>query len=247
MDDPLERLRRAHAETTMVGWDFSRLDGRMTAAPPPWDFEADCRAALAGARSAVDLGTGGGERLLALLAAVRPSGRVVATEGWAPNVPVARAALAPVEVREYDAEAGRPMPFDDGELDLVMSRHEALDPAELARTLTPGGRLLTQQVHGLDVPELRAWFGGEPAYPNVTTERMAADLSGAGLRVELAQEWSGPMVFADARALVTYLAMVPWDVAEFDVDRHAKILRELDAGGPIEVTQRRFRIHATRL
>lgn len=118
MSELADRLRAAHAEATMTGWDFSRLDGRLRADAPPWDFEADCRTALGASRTAADLGTGGGERLLALLAALPPETApaepgqqrrtVTATEGWEPNLPVARAALAPagVEVLAYDSEAG---------------------------------------------------------------------------------------------------------------------------------------------
>ena len=58
-DDALARWHRAHAAASMVGWDFSRLDGRMTADEPWWDLEGDCREALATATSALDLGTGG--------------------------------------------------------------------------------------------------------------------------------------------------------------------------------------------
>ena len=142
-DDALARWHRAHAAASMVGWDFSRLDGRMTADEPWWDFERDCRKALATSSSALDLGTGGGERLIQLLEQTPERGVVHATEGWAPNVEVARANLAPlgVEVRPYDAEAGDRLPYDDGSMDLVMTRHEAIDPAEVARVLTPGGRL----------------------------------------------------------------------------------------------------------
>lgn len=61
------RLRAAHAGTAMHGWDFSVLDGRLAADDPPWDFEAQCARALAEASAAVDLGTGGGERLIRLL------------------------------------------------------------------------------------------------------------------------------------------------------------------------------------
>ena len=58
-DDALARWHRAHAAASMVGWDFSRLDGRMNADEPWWDLEGDCREALATATSALDLGTGG--------------------------------------------------------------------------------------------------------------------------------------------------------------------------------------------
>lgn len=92
--DLLESLRRAHAEARMTGWDFSALKGRLIADDPWWDFEADCLDAMRYARAIADLGTGGGERLIRLVDAL-PDDRegtrtVVATEGWEPNLAVAR-------------------------------------------------------------------------------------------------------------------------------------------------------------
>lgn len=37
------------------------------------------------------------------------------------------------EVRRYDAETGDPLPFNDGSVDLVMSRHERIDEVQVAR------------------------------------------------------------------------------------------------------------------
>lgn len=246
-----DRLRRAHSRAMMVGWDFSRLDGRLSADDPPWDFEADCLSALRTARTAADLGTGGGERLLALLARMpqEDRGTIAATEGWAPNLPVARRALAPagIEVLPYDSEAGDALPFAPAALDLVMARHESFDPVEVAQSLCPGGRLLTQQVDGTEAGELREWFGGEPQHPEVTLDRMTHDLTAAGLRIEVGEEWTGTMVFSGAEALVEYLGLVPWDVPGFNVDDHLPMLARLDAGGSIAVTQKRFRVTAVRL
>ena len=110
--------------------------------------------------------------------------------------------------------------------------------------LTPGGRLLTQQVHGLDAPEIHEWFGAAYEYPHVTPERFVADLEAAGLRIDAVDDWTGTMEFADVEALVTYLGLVPWDAPDFTVEDHAEALLALDAARPIKVTQRRFRIHA---
>lgn len=245
----LAQLRSAHASAGMVGWDFSRLDGRLTSDEPDWDFEADCLEAMRGATSVLDLGTGGGERLLKLIDRLGGGvdGRTIAaTEGWEPNIPVATEALAGVgvEVRPYDAEAGDRLPWDDGSFGLVMSRHEAVDMAEVARVLAPGGRALIQQVHGHEAPEMREWFGGQVQYPEVTAEHDVAAMQAAGLAVEAVDDWSGAMGFADAEALVVYLGMVPWDVpADFTVDAHAETLLRLDEERPITVTQRRYRVY----
>jgi SAM-dependent methyltransferase len=304
------RLRAAHAGTAMHGWDFSVLDGRLAADDPPWDFEAQCARALAEASAAVDLGTGGGERLIRLLREVGesagdasqgagsgsasalnasarsvsagsgPAGsgsagagrggagrggagsggagrggagrdgprKVSATEAWPPNLPRARTALEPwgVTVHDYDADRGDRLPFPDASVDLVMCRHESFDTAEIARVLRRGGLFLNQQVDGRDAQELRDWFGGEPQAPHVRLANAETEAEAAGLRVTHADEWAGTMEFADAEALVTYMALVPWDVPGFEVDPHLSTLAQLDAERPIRVTQRRFRCCARR-
>lgn len=231
----------------MQGWEFSVLDGRLESDLPPWDFEADCLGRLRSARQVLDLGTGGGERVLRLLSQLSdgPRPHLNATEGWEPNLPVARKNLATigVEVVEYDADAGDSLPFDDNSLDLVMCRHETLDAGEVARVLAPGGILLSQQVDGRDAQELRDWFGGEQQYPKarLDVEREAAER--AGLVVDVAEEWAGLMEFADVEALVTYMALVPWNVPNFRVDDHPEKLREPKRGGRLRVTQRRYRLY----
>ncbi|WP_237203711.1 hypothetical protein [Rothia endophytica] len=117
---------------------------------------------------------------------------------------------------------------------------------ETSCILKPGGRFLTQQVHGLEVPEFQDWFGSEPQYPHVTAENYCSDLEVAGLEITTVEDWSGRMTFKDAEALVTYLELVPWDVPEdFTVDTHADALLHLDSA-PITVTQRRFRAYAAK-
>lgn len=249
-DDLLDRLRRAHAGAQMRGWDFSVLDGRLVADDPPWDFEADCLAALRGAGRAVDLGTGGGERVLHLLGELPEEERpeLIATEGWPPNLPVATENLAPfgVPVLAYDAEAGDRLPFEDASLDLVMCRHEAVDLADVARVLAPGGVLLDQQVDGRDAQELRDWFGGEMQYPRARLDVDREAATGAGLVVDEAQEWAGGMTFTDVQALVVYLGLVPWDVPAFRVDDQREMLHQLAERPSIRVTQRRYRLYAHR-
>ncbi len=225
------------------GWDFSHLAGRLTEDEPPWDFDEECRACLAKSGHVLDMGTGGGERLASLREALPPD--TVATEGWAPNLPVARARLAalsiPVEDYDPDAEPCSPMPFGNGRFDLVMNRHEGLDPGELTRVLVPGGVFLTQQVAADDFRESEDVFGLAPRYPDTTLEVVATQLVRAGFRIEASGTWRGTYRFHDVGALVDYLKLVPWQVPEdFCVDRYAETLLGLHASGPAQGNPVRF-------
>jgi len=246
-DDLLDRWREAWHQQP-VGWDFSDLADRVSADSPPWSYDDRAREALATSRVAVDLGTGGGEWLLGLRDAWPET--MHATEGWAPNLPLAAAALAPhgVEVRPYDAEAGDALPYDDACLDLVLARHEAYSEAEVRRVLARGGRLLTQQVDGHEMDDLAGWFGGGPPYPHVTLAVLARRAEGAGLVVERAEDWSGSVRFADVTAMLGYLSRMPWQLPDgFGVDAHAETLLALHrAGGPVVATTRRFLLDARR-
>ena len=147
------------------GWNFSFLRGRTEYEPLPWDY-ARVVGDLAGDRALLDLGTGGGEVLARLPA--RPV-RTVATEAWAPNVPVAgrRLGRLGIPVVQYEgapgnlaqdaaaavgaggtgeAGGGERLPFRDGAFGMVISRHESFRATEVARVLGPGGWFVTQQV-----------------------------------------------------------------------------------------------------
>jgi SAM-dependent methyltransferase len=243
-------IEREHHE----GWDFSHLTRGLTEDDPPWDFDEECRVWLARSRHVLDMGTGGGERLSALHG-VLPTD-TVATEGWAPNLPVAGARLAElsIPVVAYDAEAEPPtvMPFRDGRFDLVMNRHESFNPRELIRILAPGGVFLTQQVAADDCRESEEIFGLAPRYPDVTLEAVAGQLTGVGFRIEASGAWRGTYRFHDVGTLVGYFNLVPWQVpADFSVDRYAGTLLRLHAEGPAAdhrlcLTKSRFWLRASR-
>ncbi|MEW1953472.1 class I SAM-dependent methyltransferase [Terrabacter sp. NPDC080008] len=256
--DPSSELLATWTEawtTEHAGWDFSDVATGMSEGPTPWDFDAECVRALRAAGSVLDMGTGGGEQLLRLLDAVGPAAdgrRVVATEGWPPNVPVARAALEPrgVEVVEHDADRCVPLPLADGSVDLVTNRHEAYDPADLARLLAPGGVLLTQQVGSRDAEQAREWFG-TPAPRTWTLERAAADLEQAGIVVEDSADAVGVYRFDSVRVLLRYFSHVPWDLpVGFRPEDHVDVLGDLHAragrGEPIEMTHHRWWLRAVR-
>ncbi|MEU6715423.1 class I SAM-dependent methyltransferase [Nonomuraea sp. NPDC046802] len=237
-----DELIRDALATPFEGWDFGVFLGRMTDdADLPWDYEALVRERLPAASSLLDLGTGGGE-LLASLAPL-PS-RTAATEGHPPNLPVARARLAPLGVEVV--AAGDTLPFPDGSFELVVNRHTSYDPCEVRRVLADGGTFLTQQVAGRDLEEINQVLGGPPH------EGRDWDLDSACAELDVVwrQEATYTTTFHDVGALVLFLRVISWQVPDFDVDRYADRLRALHAdmerGRPLRATARRFALLARR-
>jgi SAM-dependent methyltransferase len=154
---------------------------------------------------------------------------VVVTEDYAPNGKLARERLEPLGVRVVEVALNRytPMPFADGEFDLVLNRHSGTNPSEVARVLAPGGTFLTQQIHGLWAQDLIAAFDAEPPWPQATMENKVRHLKEAGLTILVADAWSGAFSFTDVGAIVYYLKAVPWLVAGFSVTTHLDYLLAL--------------------
>jgi SAM-dependent methyltransferase len=246
-DTLLQEWLREEAEP-FSGWDFSHLDGRMIEDQHPWSYLTRAAELMRGAASVIDLDTGGGERFLSLRE--HWPARVVATEEYPPNFALATQRLTPfgaqvVSVRLTDTDL---MPFAGGEFDLVLNRHAAFNPAEVARILAPGGTFLTQQVHGLWAWDLLAAFGATPQWPDATPAKYVPRLAAAGLEIVTVNEWAGKLSFTDVGAIVYYLRAAPWQVPGFSVATHQRALfalqARLDAGEPLAFAAKLYLIEA---
>ncbi len=230
------------------GWDFSYLDNRMMEQQAPWSYSTRAAELMRRASSVIDMGTGGGERLLRLQK-YWPK-KVVATEDYPPNFRLATERLSPFGAQVVDAPLTDcdPMPFFDGEFDLVLNRHSGFNAKEVARILVPGGRFLTQQVHGLWAYDLIAAFDAKPQWPESTPEKYLPQLKTAEMAIDDLQEWSGRLSFTDVGAIVYYLKAVPWLVQGFTVETHLSHLlalqQRLESGDGLDFVARKYLIEA---
>ena len=217
----LDALLEEAARRPMRGWNLS-LDGRI-GSRAPWDFEALVDAELVTSTDLLDMGTGGGEWLSRR---PFPKNRTVATEGWAPNVPVAAARLTALGVTvlavegapdnaDQAAAASLPaLPFADGAFHLITNRHESFVAAEVARVLAPGGRFITQQVASDFSAAMRTLLGAPaPAPPHWSLSVALDQVRAAGLDVVQADEGDAQVTFADVGALAWYPQARPLGVA----------------------------------
>lgn len=205
------------------GWDHSSLDIRNLDGPLPWDYQAVARALASAASRVLDLGTGGGERFSEVAAGSHA--RFVATEEWGVNARVAGKRLSPAGIGLAWCSS-LALPFAFRSFDLVLSRHEAIDPGEVDRVLAAGGTLLTQQVTPGSWPELRPFFPRMTVFPDHRTEYPAA-FRAKGYTVD-AREHGSRVAFGSLGDLVFILLTAPWTIPGFDPESDIEALLALE-------------------
>jgi hypothetical protein len=232
-----------HEEYTepFAGWDFSYLSGRRrTVGEKSWDLETIVLERLSEATAVLDVDTGDGRRFAEFLTKGGYRGRAAATEGYRPNVPIARATLGPLDI-ELREGTGDALPWSDGSFDLIVNRHGLLDAAESRRVLRAAGWLVTQQVGSQTNLDIHHMLGAPlltgPRW-DLATARSA--LEDSGFQVKLAQEAVQTTQYDDVGALVWYLTAIPWQIPDFTVDRYADRLIALhrqieETGTPLDV------------
>lgn len=230
------------------GWDFSWFEGRATEERPPWGYSRLLGERMAAAAAGLDLQTGGGEVLAGI---PNPPPVLAATEGWPPNVEVARRNLAPLGGVVVEAEYDAPLPFPDDSFDLVSSRHPIANPwREIARVLRPGGTFLSQQIGAGTVRELKEFFLGPQDYGGWTPDVLRVEAEAVGLRVDRLEPAKLRMEFFDLAAVVHFLRKVIWIVPGFEAgkyrDKLAELHRMIEADGKFVAHSRRVLVEAVK-
>ncbi|SNZ11341.1 Methyltransferase domain-containing protein [Terribacillus aidingensis] len=238
------------AQKSFSGWDISFIEdtGRIQYELLPWSYGSEARKYLFEANSLLDMGTGGGEFLSKLLPLPHYT---AATEGYLPNVPIAKERLEPLGVEVFQIDIDDELPFAAETFDLVLNKHESYSVSEVKRILRPDGLFLTQQVGGTDCTALNELLGASvnTAYQDWKLQTAAEEL--AGQLVVLEQQEAFPsMRFYDIGAVVFHLKAIPWQIPSFTIEAYRDCLMELhqfiEKKGFLDVKQHRFLLAAAR-
>jgi SAM-dependent methyltransferase len=224
MTDSLENELNEYANSAkkLKGWVLE-FQPEELGPGTPWNYEQRARELATGCGMLLDMGTGGGEVLSRILEGLDCN--AFAIEEWHVNAPVAARHLGNT-ARVVRACSMRP-PFPARTFDIVLSRHEAINPEEIKRILAPAGRFLTQQVIPDYLHELSATFPDMTRYPNHFSEYQNGFIE-AGLKIEYAHEYRQPIRFRELGHLVYHLVAAPWAIPNFSVDSHMEGLLKLD-------------------
>lgn len=232
-----------------AGWDFSYLQGRQTEKEPPWQYTAIAKRLIKRSKAVLDMATGGGEIFSQILSAGKPR-KIIATEGYRPNVSVAAKNLNKFGVKVVYADETKKLPFKKASFDLVLNRHGGFNVKELSRIISPRGYFLTQQVDGRDLLDLMREFKALPKWPHHTLVNVKKQLRGAGFSIKKAEKWNSQTIFKDVGALVYFLKAIPWIVDGFNVKKYLRVLeklqKRLQKTGKLIFASKRFLILAKR-
>jgi len=218
----LDQLRRIAATVSeRRGWDFSAVCEARE--PVPWDYAQVVRRYLQPSSHVLDVGTGGGERFLALAhnfdsgvgVDVDPRMVEVARE----NTPAALRDKVSFQVMRAEA-----LQFADATFDLVLNRHSAEHAGEVVRLLRPGGYFITQQVGARNTHNICTLFGCGPGgsyaeAPSQTLTVLADAFQERGCRIICRAAYDVRYWFLDLESLIFWHQAIPLP-EDFDIEKY---------------------------
>jgi len=225
----LEALRRIAASVgERRGWDFSSV--RDARDPTPWEYSDVARRYLRPSSRVLDIGTGGGERFIALAPdfgsgmGIDASPTMIRTARE--NVPPSMAGKISFKVMRAEALA-----FPDASFDAVLNRHAPVYVEEIVRVLRPEGVFITQQVGMRNTENICSLFGCGPggSYawdPSQSVDRLAEVFHRSGCAVVARAEYNVRYYFRDVESLIFWLKAVPIP-EDFDIERYWRQVHEI--------------------
>ena len=240
-------IRRWKAEEEIAyihGWDFSHIADRYEEQDDiPWDYRQKIQEHLTLEKKILDIDTGGGEFLLSL---GHPHEHTAAMENYPPNVQLCRETLLPLGIDFRSGSGNGPLPFPDGQFDLVINRHGDFCAEEIFRVLKPGGLFITQQVGAENDRELVHLLCGqvEMPFPGQYLPLTEDKFRRAGFQILESGDWYGRLRFYEMGALVWFARIIQWEFPDFSVDTHLDRLLQaqklLEEQGFLEGRTHRF-------
>jgi SAM-dependent methyltransferase len=228
-----DKLKKEAEEAIFEGWDFSFLEGRFVEDELSWNYREIVKSNINESDILLDMGTGGGE-FLSSLKDYLPL-KTTATEGYKPNVEIARKTLKPLHIEVIEIDNDEALPFENETFDLIINRHESFSSKEIFRILKKGGSFITQQVGEMDNIELNYFFNDKSCDKNEwCLDNVLEDLEENRIITEYKKEEFINSRFLDIGAVIYYLKVISWQIPNFQVkdnieklkELHAKIIRE---------------------
>ncbi len=139
-----------------IGWNFD--DAHYVSVGIKWDFYQIVKENCKKNYRLLDIGTGGGEKILKIASKVK---QVVGIDLSQEMIKVANKNLIKSKLQntEFMVTDARKIPFPNDFFDIISCRHSDFSVCEVHRLLSKGGIFLTQQVSESDKHNLKNFYG----------------------------------------------------------------------------------------
>ena len=223
--DELREIAEAVGERS--GWDFSRMATERE--PVPWEYLEVVSRFLRPTDTVLDIGTGGGERLLSR------SDRFGSAIGVDPDpemIAVARTnGSSNRRVQFLQASAERLDPLEDGAFDVVLTRHAPVYLPELDRVTRADGLFICQGVGSRNMANIRHAFTTGSEIPYEAAHRsLLAGLASRGWTIIANGEYDVGYRVLDVPSLIFWFRAIAGAnevPAGFGVETHHGVITTL--------------------
>ncbi len=191
-----ELAQLAGAVRARRGWDFSRMS--VDRQPVPWSYPDVVRRYLTVRSRVLDVGTGGGEQLMALASSFRAA---IGVDIDPVMVAAAADHASGTSNLRFQVSTEQLESVHDS-FDVVLARHAPVGLKAVWAHLANGGYLITQQVGERNMANVRDALGQRAAAPPLSRDAAAV----AGLVVIAFAEYDVEYVVHDVESLVFWLS-----------------------------------------
>lgn len=146
----------------LANWDFSKIKMKVKKLTD-WDFYNEINKVINDNTKMLDIGTGGGEKLLKLYP---HKGEIIATDYSSEMIKTANQNLKdyPNDNIKFMVMDSLDLKFDNNTFDVVTARHTPIDAKKIYDILKPNGVLIIQGVDKEDAWEIKKVFGRGQGY-----------------------------------------------------------------------------------
>lgn len=241
----LKKYQKIENESSLIGWDFSFLEGKIIEENTPWDYLEIVKIYLKPFHILLDMGTADGKKLLLLN---HPFNQTYATEGFYPNYQLCIRNLSHLGIKVSYFEKDNHLPFTHNLFDIIINRHESYDIKEIKRILKPNGLFITQQVGSKNNEEMTKiitpW--ADRNYDNFTLKTEITKLKTNGFEIIRQEEKLLNIKYLSIDAVIFMAKIIEWEFPLFSSEKSFDGLKQIEQTikkeGGFNSTEHRFLI-----
>ncbi|MBT6774826.1 class I SAM-dependent methyltransferase [Candidatus Woesearchaeota archaeon] len=212
-----------------IGWDFNEIFKRVKTIDKKWNFLEIVKNHLKKKTILLDIGTGGGEKLLQIAKFVEKAYGIDISKGMITTAKknLVKSNLSNVEFKLADANK---LPFPKNYFDIITCKHAPFSTKELFRVLKPNGIFITQQVGERDKQNIKDIFERGQCFEekdNTSMNKYIQKLKQFKFKIIKKEIYNATQYFHNMKDIIFLLKNTPI-IPHFDIEKDKKFLEEFE-------------------